>query len=276
MLACGTLLEELARIFGSADEYPDRASCVENMETLDGLPLVLSGKQVERVNSAHVASIGVPIASSLTSRDDGYVLPIWRNQHRTLQNIVASGSYYNTRRYDNIRVEISTPPPANSSTAKGSPSGWHKVRVATALAFVRVPKLGVRRGFGAAAGDAEYAFVQYYDSVPPIGEVDEALTCVRLRWIKNKNNDPESALVPMSLERGKVQVVRGDAGLEDTLARRGLVGWENSFFYVNRYASRSGDVGYDELAHAAAAKLQIPAHSSLMSRARVFVLQLQS
>jgi hypothetical protein len=39
MLACGTLLEEFARIFGSADEYPDRASCGENMETLDGLPL---------------------------------------------------------------------------------------------------------------------------------------------------------------------------------------------------------------------------------------------
>jgi hypothetical protein len=117
----------------------------------------MSGKQVERVNSAHVASIGVPIASSLTSGDDGYVLQIRRNQHRTLQNIVASGSYYNNRRYDNILVEIATPPPANSSTAKGSPPGWHKVRVAMALAFVRVPKLGVRRGFGAAEGDAEYA-----------------------------------------------------------------------------------------------------------------------
>jgi hypothetical protein len=97
MLACGTLLEELDRIFGSADEYPDHASCVENMETLDGLP-VLSGKQVERVNSAHAASFGVPIASSLTSGDDGYISQIRRNQHRTLQNIVASGSYYNTRR----------------------------------------------------------------------------------------------------------------------------------------------------------------------------------
>jgi hypothetical protein len=123
------------------------------------------------------------------------------------------------------------------------------------LAFVRVPKLGVRCGFGAAAGDAEYAFVQYYDSVPPIGEVAEALECVRLRWHRNKNNDPERVLVPMSLVRGKVQVIRGDAGLEDTLARRGLVGWENSFFYVNRYAGRSGDVGYDALALAAAAKL---------------------
>jgi hypothetical protein len=101
-------------------------------------------------------------------------------------------------------VEISIPPPANSSTAIGSPPGWHKVRVPMALAFVRVPKLGVRRGFGAAAGDAEYALVQYYDSVPPIGEVDEELECVRLRWHKNKNNDPERALVPMSLVRGKV------------------------------------------------------------------------
>jgi hypothetical protein len=96
MLACGTLLDELDRIFGSADEYPDRASCVENMETLDGLP-VLSGKKVERVNSAHVASFGVPIVSSLTSGDDEYISQIRRNQHRTLQNIVASGSYYNTR-----------------------------------------------------------------------------------------------------------------------------------------------------------------------------------
>jgi hypothetical protein len=254
-LACGTLFEELARLFGSADESPDCASCAENMETQDGLPLVLSGKQVERVNSAHVASIGVPIASSLTSGDNGYVLQIRRHQHRTLQSIVASGCYYNTRRYDNILVDISPPLPADSPTAKGGPPGWHKVRVAKALAFIRVPKLDVRRGFGAVAGNAEYAFVQYYDSVPPIGEVDEALGCVRLRWHKNEHNDPWRALVPMSSVRGKVQVVRGDAGLEDTVARRGLVGWENSFFYVNRYASRSGDVGYDALALAAGAKV---------------------
>jgi hypothetical protein len=61
------------------------------------------------------------------------------------------------------------------------------------------------------------------DGVPPIGEVGEALGCVRLRWHKNEHNDPWCALVPMSSVRGKVQVVRGDADLEDTLARRGLV-----------------------------------------------------
>jgi hypothetical protein len=45
------------------------------------------------------------------------------------------------------------------------------------------------------------------DGVPPIGEVDEALGCVRLRWHKNEHNDPWRALVPMSSVRGKVRVV---------------------------------------------------------------------
>jgi hypothetical protein len=236
------------------------------------LPAALLGKHVVRVASGYAVCVGVPDSSCVNVLPHGrgrgtegetaaepsgsgngrLVIKMREQMRRSVHRIVASGRYYGNPRYDNVFVALSGEHEsqlAAGARVSGRSRAMHIIPCAKALAFFRVPFLS----------EGGYVFLQYYDvcgiestrpgttgcTIAPNDACESHISCVRLRWARNAHGQPFFDLLPVSSLRGRVQVVRGSIGLEETSTWPGAnvepsERWKHEFFYVNKFALRSG------------------------------------
>lgn len=141
-----------------------------------------------------------------------------------------------------------------------SDNGHRRLWVARVLALFRIENAGGTYA-NAKSDEKSFAFLQYFDVVPPRDEIDNQLSCLCLKWAQaleyttspgNGNGvgtDGELSgtlpskwfdLQPVEVIRGAVHVATTDYGLYGQQDGN----WWDRFFYVNRfyYNSRSHEI----------------------------------
>jgi hypothetical protein len=238
------------------------------------VPAALLGKHVLRVAACYAVCVGVPgyscvnvlphrrsrgtegeTAAEPSGRGNGSLVITTREQmRRSVHRVVASGRYYGNPCYDNVLVAFSGE--HESQLAAGirvssRSRAMHITHCAKALAFFRVPFLS----------EGGHVLLQYYDAsgIPstqagrtgcttaPNDACESHIGCVRLRWALNAHGQLFFDFLPVSSLRGRVQVVRGRIGLEETSNWSGAnvepsERWKHEFFYTNKFALRSGEL----------------------------------
>ena len=190
-----------------------------------------------RVSSGFVSGRECPTGKDYDSTKTNILFPTTRM--RRSQRFVSQRNYYNKPglRQDCLMIE-----------GAASNSGESVVWIAKALALFRLYKSNRKEPHtterNKSDSESEFAFVQYFNVVPPRGELDSVLGCVRLEWAKDQDQENGNVgarkwydLVPIEAVRGVVHVVRGDYGVNGTLLTKDMedTPWTEQFFYLNRF-----------------------------------------
>lgn len=170
------------------------------------------GFAVDVVNSGLAASVGIPNAvdSLIIGKESPSTATLGMNKdtRRVGQKIVASIKYYGYPRNDNFLIEYDD---NFSSEVAVKLQGRYAVAVAKAIMCIRMKATSENP----TALDEEFVFLQY--DAPDVEDVDtpieQKLGCVRLKWAANVHDSKYFDLVPISSVRSKVQIIRGDIGL---------------------------------------------------------------
>ena len=221
---------------------------LNSSETLEEKVTLSRDSLIRRVASGYVSGIQTPTSDNYDKR--------WKKirvsppSSRRPQRIVSSRGFSGSSvlRQDSVLIQASDP----------SPSGTLCLWVGKVLGLFRVPIHSTAHSMEGRKEEKEYAFVQFYDAVPPMDEIDKALGCIRMVWATaqegthpNGSNDDDNiesvspwySLVPIASLRGVVHVIRGDYGIDGICAVRDVdsVPWFEQHFYVNRFYFESND-----------------------------------
>ena len=204
--------------------------------------------RIYRVASGYVPGIRTPTSKNYEKRWKTIrVAPL---SSGFIQRIVSSRGFSGASvlRQDSVLIQASDP----------SPSGSLSLWVGKVLGLFGVPVCNTAHSTESGNNEKEYAFVQFYDAVPPMDEIDKALGCIRLVWSTAQEgshrdgcNDDENiekvspwySLIPITSVRGVVHVVRGDYGIDGICAVRDVdsVPWFKQHFYINRFFFESSE-----------------------------------
>lgn len=191
-----------------------------------------------RVASCHVPGIRTPTLKDYNLKRKDIIVP--DSSYRQSQRIVSERNFHGVSglRQDCILIE-------GGSDSSTETCLW----VGKALALLKTMKRNLQPVDQERNG-AEYVFVQYFNATPPQDKIDKTLRCIRLQWAREDPFEDGSSrkekgfqpgkwfdLLPVSVIRGSVQVVRGDYGKEGICVTRNAenIPWHEQFFYVNRF-----------------------------------------
>ena len=223
------------------NELLDTSTRIGAMESLN------KDSVVRRVASGYISGIQVQTASNYDKRWNR--IRVAQSLSRRPQRMVSSRGFSGSSvlRQDSVLIQASDP------SSSGSINLW----AGKILGLFRLPGINTPQSMDYTRGDHEVAFVQFYDTAPPVGEIDKALGCIRLVWATAQEDyrrksgtehvdtqlvSPWYSLIPVSSIRGVVHVVRGDYGLNGLCVGKELdsVPWYEQCFYINRYYFESG------------------------------------
>lgn len=197
---------------------------------------------IRRVASGFVSGIAVPTSDNYDKRWNK--VRVSPSSTRRSQRIVSSRGFSGSAvlRQDSVLIQASDP----------SPSGSICLWIGKLLGLFRAPVSSCTDSNTCGKEENEFAFVQFYDTKPPVDEVDKALGCIRLVWARaqedyghnssnlQSNTQPSSpwyTLIPVSSIRGAAHVIRGDYGQDGMCAVKDIdsLSWEEQYFYINRF-----------------------------------------
>lgn len=205
---------------------------------------------ITRVASGYVSGISSPTSENYDKRWNK--IRVTPSTGRLRQRIVSNRGFGGSSvlRQDSVLIQASDP------SSSGSICLW----VGKVLGLFHLPSSKNALPNESGREETEYAFVQFYDAVPPVDKIDRALGCIRLVWAtaqeglerrKSGSGDfdnestfsPWYSLIPVNTIRGVAHVIRGDYGVNGIGVLRDVnsVLWHKQHFYVNRFYFESDE-----------------------------------
>lgn len=211
---------------------------------------ILQSLKLEIVQSGFVSSVDIPSSSNYEpDAAGGERTSVQDTGRRTIHRFVSSHSFYGARRQDAVVPEA-------APAASDAPRPWNsQIELFYAKPLLLFHATALSGPFSSASrGEKELMFLQHFDVCPLEDPIDKVLGCVKLKWSRLKKSDddfdelsiPWRDVQPIAALRGRIQVIRGDVGLEKTKSYQRKRRWTDHWFYVNRFRHESRDISYYE------------------------------